>query len=140
MDSRCPLCRSTSRTEVDSIPFADIWTSLREAWGVRLPDAIASRHTPADKTTLFNCGECGLDYFAPAVPGDSEFYDLLSRAEGIYLRDRWEFGLVAALVRNGEEVVDFGAGGGYFLSQLKGRAGRTAGVDHNPKGVAQMAR
>ena len=97
---------------------------------------MVARHTPAPETALNECARCGLQYFAPAVPGDASFYrELMSSA--VYERERWEFGVVAGTIPRDAAVLDIGCGDGAFLRRVRGAA-RVVGVDHNEPAIERL--
>jgi SAM-dependent methyltransferase len=120
------------------VGYDAIWRALERERGLRATPELTSRLTPAETTVLTRCGGCGLEYFAPSVPGDAEFYERL--AEGAYYElDRWEFGVVAALTGDDEDVLDVGCGRGDFLAQIADRAGRSVGLDHNRDAIQALS-
>jgi SAM-dependent methyltransferase len=92
---------------------------------------------PAPVTELRACASCGLQYFAPSVAGDADFYTLLSE-HGYYEESRWEFGVVASAIQPDDDVLDIGCGRGDFLRQIAGRPGRTVGADHNAAAIDRL--
>jgi SAM-dependent methyltransferase len=133
----CPLCHESGGRPIATIPFRSIWSALEAQRGVKLGSAIVERHTPAEATELRECASCGLRYFSPSNPGDADFYEALG-AEGYYESFRWEFGVAAAGIRPEDNVLDIGCGQGDFLESIKGRPGRTVGIDHNPAAIARL--
>jgi SAM-dependent methyltransferase len=133
----CPLCGAQGGSAVASFAYDEIWRRLASDWGASFEPAVIERHTPRGETELVECGGCGLQYFSPSRPGDADFYDQVTRAR-YYEGDRWEFGVVAGLVRPGEDVVDVGCGRGAFLERMRGHAGRAVGVDHNPSAIEAL--
>ncbi len=137
VDSRCPLCRSDQRSPLAEMDYEQIWERLEADWGAGFSLNVRQRHTPAAKVTLCRCVSCGLDYFVPTVPADSEFYRELMQAVD-YHEDRWEFAVVAELVRGSGSVVDFGSGDGAFLKRLIAHCDRLVGVDYNEAALAAL--
>lgn len=136
--SRCPLCRSEGGKPLVRLSYEQIWRRLQEEWGARFSAGVKTRHTPVPDVTLYGCASCGLEYFFPAVSGDSEFYTELMHWIS-YEHDRWEFGVVSDLVDEGESVADFGCGNGAFLTRLGQRRGRVVGVDYNREAIDALA-
>lgn len=136
-DPHCPLCRSDRRTPLVELAYEQIWRRLEADWGAGFSSQVRQRHTPAAKVALCRCVRCGLDYFVPAVPGDSEFYSELMQAVD-YDENRWEFAVVAGLMTGCGSVVDFGSGDGAFLKRLRGRCDRLVGVDYNEAALADL--
>ena len=133
----CPLCGEHASAPVLEVEYDAIWTRLVEERSAVLGDEVIERHTPEPRTTLRACANCGLQYFAPSVPGDAEFYEGLGRA-GYYQPTRWEFDVVTAMLDPEDEVLDIGCGRGDFLRQASGRARRVVGVDHNTDAIRHL--
>lgn len=135
-ERQCPLCSNRGGEIRQTIAFGDIWSAYAEM-GVRFSADLLERHTPAARTQLIDCTACGLGYFAPAAPGEAEFYrELMEQVP--YVARRWEFEFVRPLVRPTDAVVDLGCGDGHFLRSLQGRARRLVGADHNPAAAAAL--
>lgn len=134
---RCPLCGGTDSSRVVAVPYAVIWNGLRQEWHADLSGDVIRRHEPGADAVLVRCAECGLQYFAGAIPGDSEFYERLMGSMP-YHADRWEFGIVLTRIPMGAAVVDLGCGEGAFLRRAAERAGRVVGVDHNADAIRAL--
>lgn len=134
---RCPLCHASQGTAVASLVYDEIWRRLQTDWGASFSKEVKRGHTPAPKTTVYRCVQCGLDYFSPSVPGNSDFYAELMRSVA-YERDRWEFGVVAAMMAPRTRLVDFGSGDGAFLKTVAKRCDRAVAVDYNPDAIAAL--
>lgn len=135
----CPLCGATTGPAREEIAYEKIWDRLREEWGARFSAPVLARHTPAPTTTVRECDTCGLQWFDPAVAGDSVFYEeLMSQVS--YEDDRWEFGAVAGELGPQDAVVDFGCGEGRFLRAIAPRVARPVGVDHNRPAIEALNR
>lgn len=138
-DPHCPLCRSDRRIPLAELAYDQIWQRLETDWGAGFSAKVRERHTPAATVALCRCVNCGLDYFVPAVPGDSEFYTELMQAVD-YDETRWEFAVVDELICKCGSVVDFGSGNGAFLKRLRGRCDRLVGVDYNEAALADLGK
>jgi len=117
--------------------YSRIWAELEKKWSPHFPADLVSRHTPAPHTNLRECGECGLRYFTPCVPGDGDFYERLMGAAG-YEANRWEFGEVATKLRPGADVLDVGCGRGAFLQLIESSAGHVVGLDTNRSAISEL--
>lgn len=128
----CPLCRCDRPGMISTYRYDAIWAGLAEL-GVVVPEAVRARHAPAAESNLFQCPTCGLQYFFPAIAGDSEFYAEITRPTGYYLGMRYEFGQVASRAGGAVRVLDLGCGQGAFLRLLTTRWPdlKPVGVDHN---------
>jgi 2-polyprenyl-3-methyl-5-hydroxy-6-metoxy-1,4-benzoquinol methylase len=134
----CPLCGSREGKALESVEYSRIWAALESDWSARFSPEVIDRHTPAPRTEIHECARCGLHYFAPSLAGDAEFYEQLM-AGARYEEDRWEFGIVADLLRAGDAVLDVGCGRGAFLKRIGPRVARAAGVDANRNAIAELA-
>lgn len=74
--------------------------------------------------TMWRCGETGLEFCDPPIPGNAAFYQWVSSFPSYYPGVRWEYGEVARLIRElgsvteGFKVLDVGCGRGDFLRTL----------------------
>ncbi len=124
---------------VERISYDVIWASYDDVLGVKFSDSIRSSHSPAEFTVLHECQRCLIQFFDPATPGDPEFYSELSRAPSVpYHDDRWEFAVVAQQLSAGQNVLDIGAGPGWFLDQARLRGCEVRAVEHNPGAIREL--
>lgn len=119
------------------IRYREIWNRLREDWGARFSDEVVRRNTPGEETSLFECGNCGVNFFDRAVAGDAEFYHELGQSPKYYSSWKWEFDWVKARLPRGAGVLDVGCGGGDFLAGIASEADRAIGVEWNPMAVTR---
>ena len=82
---------------------------------------------------FYECAECELGFFAPAVSGTAEFYSVLSRIPWYYLANKEEFRLAARRIKPDQHVLEVGCGRGEFARRLT-RAAYT-GLEFNPLAV-----
>jgi SAM-dependent methyltransferase len=74
--------------------------------------------------SLWRCGETGLEFCAPAVPGSTAFYEWVSGFASYYPGFRWEYGEIARRLKVENvsapdfKVLDVGCGKGDFLRAL----------------------
>lgn len=134
----CPLCDFGGFHARQSIAFADIFSELQSRWRVQITEEVFARHQPGPVTTILECSHCHLEYFWPAVPGDTEFYDELMRNVP-YALWKWEFGEVMRDLSTDSAVVDFGCGSGQFLDLIQPNVRRSVGVDHNGTALGPLA-
>ncbi len=135
--SGCPLCRTSEAQPLERYLFDDIWDALRTEWAVQLSPEVRSAHAPQEFTTAQRCTACGLEWFAPAIPGNSQFYGELMRSTP-YIVDRWEFAVVAATVTTTDHVVDLGCGDGALIRRIAPQVGRAIGVDTNEDPIQRL--
>jgi SAM-dependent methyltransferase len=134
----CPLCAGVAATSVRAYSYEAIWEGLRTEWGASITDATRQADAPTHDVSLVRCDDCGLERFEPFAPGSPAFYEELMAAMP-YNDERWEFGVVAGRVRQSDDVLDIGCGGGAFLRSLGTRSGRSAGIDHNADAIDRLA-
>lgn len=134
----CPLCGSRSASLREEVPYQAIWKAFEIGLGASFSAAVMQRHTPSPDARLHECDRCGLQYFAPAVPGDAEFYRQLMSSTP-YETQTWEFEEVASRTGLDESLVDFGCGDGAFLRQIAPNFRRTVGVDRNVEALGGLA-
>jgi SAM-dependent methyltransferase len=90
------------------------------------------------------CNACGFGFADPFVAGDHRFYSLAFGESG-YPKDKWEFQQTLETLSQFDikawEVLEIGAGGGFFLDKLAG-AGipprQCFGTEYNDASVAKM--
>ncbi|PZO06771.1 MAG: hypothetical protein DCF27_12100 [Lysobacteraceae bacterium] len=137
MKQRCPLCTATVAEEIERIRFDDIWQALATGWSARFSNEIVDRHTPSAETALHECLKCGLQYFAPACPGDDDFYrELTTTSASYYIQDKWDFQEAAKVIRPGDVVLDIACGSGNFLKIIGAKVCEAIGIDTNPAAVS----
>lgn len=129
----CPCCGAAGNAAlVATVSFRAIWDLLASEWGARFSDEVVRRHTPAQETSLLECGTCGLQYFAPAAGGDSEFYREVGESPRYYNPWKWEFGWVGTRLSAGMALLDVGCGNGDFLYHARPMVRRAVGLETNP--------
>ena len=132
----CPLCAGTTAKEVERIPYSQIWLALADVWKARFTEEVINRHTPSTDTILLECQQCGLQFFAGAVPGDDEFYrELTTTSVAYYSEDRWDFQVAAKVILPNDKVLDIACGSGNFLQIIKAKGCDAVGIDTNPAAI-----
>jgi len=136
---RCPLCATSAAEEVERIRFVEIWDALAADWKAAFSKEVVQRHTPSAETALLECLKCGLQYFAPACPGDDDFYRELTTAPGsqyVYIEDKWDFQEAAKAINPDDMVLDVACGAGSFLRTVGAKGCEAVGIDINPAAVS----
>lgn len=132
----CPLCSNTVAKVIESVSFDQIWFGLTKGTFDVFHKEVIKRHTPSKVTNLMECSKCGLQYFNPAVPGDSEFYKLLTNTSSAYYNeDKWDFHAALDFVEAGNELLDIACGGGAWLHRAQTKGAVVCGIDTNPSAV-----
>jgi SAM-dependent methyltransferase len=136
----CCLCcgKPSAPLPLERIPYRQIWLSLTDQWGALFSEEVVRRHTPCDETSLFECSNCGTQFFDPPAAGDADFYRELAESARYYASWKWEFDWAKARLSPRAAVLDVGCGGGDFLAAIVPAARRVVGLERGPAGVARV--
>jgi SAM-dependent methyltransferase len=85
----------------------------------------------SENTTLFKCRKCDIRFFNPQLIGNSHFYNVLSTNHWYYLREKEEYKIAQKLCYSLNEILEFGAGKGYFKEFLNPKSDYL-GTELNP--------
>lgn len=132
----CILCRSPEVVVLTEIAFESIWRALEHDFETTFARRLRDSLSPAETTSLYQCGNCTLEFFEPAVPATPDYYEALSRTGRYYEADRWEFGVLADMLEKGNVVVDFASGMGGFSERAKEVGCTVIAVDTNPDAIS----
>jgi 2-polyprenyl-3-methyl-5-hydroxy-6-metoxy-1,4-benzoquinol methylase len=136
-ENACPLCGSREAIALSEVSYADIWSHLHSEWGVSISEAVKTEHTREPLVSLKTCCECQLQYFAPAIPGSSQFYsELTSSCPHYYSDAKWEFDYVKGFLKSNQKVLDVACGKGAFLRSILDSVDVAIGIDTNPDAVS----
>jgi SAM-dependent methyltransferase len=135
---RCLLCGGDVALPLETIAFGAIWAALERDFSAVFTADQIERLTPASHTRLWECDNCHLHYFAPAVPGDPEFYRTLSKNCRYYTVKNWDFRTAAARIDARQRVLDVGCGDGKFLELLRQKGITAVGIDTNANAIATL--
>jgi len=119
------------------VPYREIWRALVEDLGFRFSRQTVRENTPCEETTLFQCGNCDLQFFDPNAPGNPEFYRALGENPLYYSPWKWEFGWTISRLSPSAEVLDVGCGRGDFLAALREKSARAVGLDESETAVLE---
>jgi SAM-dependent methyltransferase len=113
---------------------------LRELFfvsGRKLTDAAYGRITREFRIILFECRECGFQFFDPDLAGTGEFYSELEQVP-YYPAERPEFDTALDFCRKRglKSVLDVGGGDGAFLDLAREWNFEAVGIELNPKAAA----
>jgi SAM-dependent methyltransferase len=127
----CPLCGG-SRSRVTSALSGRELRRLWEAFGFSIHPAAWGPLTPDRSVELYQCEECGFQFFDPVLVGSEDFYRVLERP-GYYSPERIEFGdAVRFAQRLGlRRILDVGCGDGAFLDMAVRAGLRVTGLELN---------
>lgn len=87
----------------------------------------------SSSTKLCRC-QCGLEFFSPAVVGNSRLYQELATAD-YYQPLRWDHERALELIDSRDFVLDLGCGDGAFVRAASARAEQVLGVDFSVSGI-----
>ncbi|MCX4585389.1 bifunctional 2-polyprenyl-6-hydroxyphenol methylase/3-demethylubiquinol 3-O-methyltransferase UbiG [Streptomyces sp. NBC_01481] len=128
----CPLCGSSSFLTLSHIHLSDVWRAYAEQWATSFSDDVIA-HYGDGPVALRRCGRCELEWFAPALEGDADFYTQLFTGGVKYETWRWEFDRAAQRIENGARVVEVGSGEGAFLRSVLTRCSSVEALEKNPR-------
>jgi 2-polyprenyl-3-methyl-5-hydroxy-6-metoxy-1,4-benzoquinol methylase len=134
----CLLCGSGETRVVDSLTPDEI-TKAWSVVGVNLSPAGRACMAGAAHIEQHACNGCGFQFFAPPVPGDSDFYrELQEQYPDYYPKTCPAFDRAVDFARRRGlgQVMDIGCGAGFFLDQARDAGLKTAGLDLNASAVS----
>lgn len=130
----CPLCGSSAAVTLSETSYSEIWSHLQAEWGVLITDVVKTKHMIEPWVKLQDCAKCHLQYFSPAIPGNSKFYsEVTSSCSHYYTNHKWEFDYVKSFLKRDHKVLDVACGKGAFLRSIKDSVETTTGIDTNPE-------
>ena len=110
---KCLLCNSDNVTIVETHPIE----SLEALWsgiGVNV-----SSELKTNQFHLYNCSNCGLNFFDPQLAGEDKFYSKLGEFEWYYLHPgKTEYDYVQQFIKTGDKILDVGSGRGVLYSKI----------------------
>jgi len=137
----CPLCSSTRSSSLQQVRYQDIWRWLQQEWGAQFSQSTVDEHRRAEHLDLRVCGQCGMQFWHPAVAGSPAFYrELTSTAAGYYNTDKWEFAVVRQTLAARFRVLDIACGSGAFIRSTQDQVQQAIGIDTNPAAVEEANR
>ncbi|HBP88421.1 MAG TPA: class I SAM-dependent methyltransferase [Nitrospirales bacterium] len=129
----CPLCGSSGADTLSETAYAEIWSHLQAEWGALISDVVKAAHTLEPWVRLQACSTCHLQYFSPAIPGNSQFYsEVTSSCHHYYTDHKWEFEYVKSFLQREHKVLDVACGKGAFLRSILDLVESATGIDTNP--------
>lgn len=115
IEQKCPSCKNRSGI----IKIEDIDTQKIIAHYQSTGFDANYLFKDVDVLSLYQCLECGLKYFHPAIMGDSNYYSHLQKEEWYFIRaDRYEYEYASTLINKNDNVLDIGCGRGVFSSYI----------------------
>jgi ubiquinone/menaquinone biosynthesis C-methylase UbiE len=138
LNPTCLLCSSARLTAEWSLAASQIFDQLSHEWGLDDPKGPAvNLLRETKKLTHFLCLDCGVGFWFPLIPGDSDFYESISST---YVDVRWDKKVVQKYIRKSASILDVGAGPDPIFSKLKSlQEIHAVTLDINPFANAQTS-
>ena len=112
---RCPMCESMEAKCIENINVDELDKLYRLEAGYSVRNLFGSTQAVA----LCQCEKCNLKYFFPMVAGTQDFYENLQKFEWYYFDDKPEFIFATQYIKNGDDVLEIGAGKGSFAKKIQ---------------------
>jgi SAM-dependent methyltransferase len=126
---KCLLCNSENVTIVETHP-RELLEALWSGMGVNVSSELKTK-----QFHLYNCSNCGLKFFDPQLAGGDKFYSKLGEFEWYYLHPgKSEYDYVQQFIKEGDKILDIGAGRGVLFSKIKVSVDYT-GIELSTKAV-----
>jgi SAM-dependent methyltransferase len=137
----CLLCDSTRYT-VHSSLTADEILNCWAIDGHQFRPASIQLILDEGMINLYECSQCGFQFFNPKLIGDSLFYEQLQVKGGYYAPDRPENqrNVRYALEHGYRTLLDIGCGPGFALDNARDAGLQTFGIELNPAAAAIAAK
>jgi 2-polyprenyl-3-methyl-5-hydroxy-6-metoxy-1,4-benzoquinol methylase len=115
----CPLCQSSKIFKIKSIEIANLRNKWLNNFGF---DPFVDIVNQEKYIINYQCGNCDLEFFHPAWPGNSQFYEKLSTNNNWYYEEnKWEFQeAISRISANSsiKTILEIGCGQGFFLEKI----------------------
>jgi SAM-dependent methyltransferase len=142
---KCPACKSLALASLRTVSARETAHCVApERTDTRSHERIFSCVTSlwgGDTCEIMSCKDCGFGFAWPFVAGNAEFYNFTG-ATGVYPRSKWEFERTVTELRrlntDHAEILEVGAGNGYFLDQISPslvRAEDVTALEYNDKSI-----
>jgi hypothetical protein len=147
----CPACQSVSTQHVFSVSAEDTAQHFILAEADRQSHDVLKRHVAElwgrDTCEIRKCTSCGFGFANPFVAGDARFYNLAYPRLN-YPADKWEYQATAKLlsertVRPAGDIIDVGAGFGFFLDRIRPELGKDRSyfaIEYNDRAAELLAK
>ena len=135
-NDRCPISGALGSV-VSSRDPEELFNAYGRLLGLNLPEVFRKKYFTS-RIFEYESRESGLRWFAPAFPGDGEYYAALANMFSWYYDvGSWDkvTCLSAMLVARVQSVLEIGCGDGIFLENLASVGLKVSGVDLNPTAV-----
>lgn len=122
----------------ESILLKEIHVSeLARRYNEKCGADISKHLSSIEYVKLYECQQTGYKYWMPfEIAGNEEFYQLLARTWPNYYRKvRWEYGVAEKYLNDSDNVLEIGAGRGYFLKLIEGKCLHATGLELNNQAI-----
>lgn len=128
----CPFCASSKYVVVKTFDLIDLGSRWRRAFKFN-----PFTEYKGDMLKL-RCATCDLTYYDPAIYGESDLYESLSKFSWYYEEDKWEFDEAIEYVIEFKpgSLLEIGCGNGIFLDKVRHLIDKVEGVDINTDALA----
>lgn len=134
----CPLCLSSKLELKNVLDFTSIAREYKKSLDV---DIEKIERSSVDKIQVYECFQCHLTSFQPAIVGDESFYRQLAKRDWYHMENKWEFEQALSDILRSDSVLEIGCGTGNFLQKLKDRGvGQIVGIDLNENALKEAKR
>ena len=135
-NNRCPISGALGSV-VSSREPEELFNAYGRLLGVSLPELFRQKYFTS-RIFEYESRRSGLRWFAPALPGDGEYYATLANMFSWYYNtEAWDkvTCLGTMLAARVQSVLEIGCGEGLFLEKLASVGLEVSGVDLNPTAV-----
>lgn len=117
MECRCVLCNSES-IKLETYTVSDYEKGYLHHYGKKVEKLFDREYS------MWKCNNCGLVFSNPMVGGTKEYYEWVTKQEGYYATDRWEWHRIADYIKSKPDkdiitILEVGCGEGFFLDFIK---------------------
>lgn len=106
----CPMCESNEITHQESLKVSELNRLYQVALGISTERLFGDLKT----IVICRCRNCDLVFFSPSISGSQEFYENLQKIDWYYIEEKEEFNFAAQYIKDGDDVLEIGAGNGSF--------------------------
>lgn len=128
---RCLLCGHADTHVLHTIDTRRLADAYRSEIGVAIKFSV-------DALAYVRCNRCALLFFFPTVTGDEQFYGDLQKISWYYNAEKQEFRIAAGYIRNSHDVLEIGAGRGFFRGHISPAS--YTGLEFSPDAISAAMR
>jgi SAM-dependent methyltransferase len=135
---KCPLCNGHLVPRDRTYKTVELFALWKDA--DFSPETVSNHRGQSETTREYRCRRCQFSIYLPQVIGSPSFYADLQNSEAdtdYYISHKWDFEVGVRSIKQGERVLDYGCGPGYFLSLARLRTHDLWGIESNPASVIE---